>query len=382
MTECGDGAFVPSLPPRSRSSWSSSASSAWVYSLGSLPFDEARRVSTTVVDRNGKLLRAYAMADGRWRLPVDAKANVDPTYLKLLFAYEDQRFYSHDGIDPLALGRAAFSSRRVANRVRRLDHLDAACAADGAATAALALRKTAPDRAAIELERTLSKERSSTSTSPSRPMAAISKASAPHRLPISARSRSGCRWRKRPFWSRCRNRRRRAGSIAIQRRASPAIACWTAWSRSMWSAPTTPGGQGRARAEAAQADADPGAALRPTARWRRSRTRRSSSSRWTPISRRCWSRWRATAPALGPNISVGIIVVDNESGDVLARVGSADYFDESRAGQVDMIRAIRSPGSTLKPFVYGLAFEDCCSSRQSSTTARSASAPTRRKIST
>ena len=67
---------------------------------------------------------------------------------------------------------------------------------------------------------------------------------------------------------------------------------------------------------------------------------------------------RDRAIALGPNISVGIIVVDNESGDVLARVGSADYFDESRAGQVDMTRAVRSPGSTLKPFIYGLAFED------------------------
>jgi penicillin-binding protein 1C len=64
------------------------------------------------------------------------------------------------------------------------------------------------------------------------------------------------------------------------------------------------------------------------------------------------------AIALGPNISVGIIVVDNESGDVLARVGSPDYFDDHRAGQVDMTRAVRSPGSTLKPFIYGLAFED------------------------
>ena len=64
------------------------------------------------------------------------------------------------------------------------------------------------------------------------------------------------------------------------------------------------------------------------------------------------------AMALGPNISVAIIVVDNASGDVLARVGSADYFDATRAGQVDMTRAIRSPGSTLKPFIYGLAFED------------------------
>src|ERR1700728_2992293 len=79
----------------------------WVASLGPLPLQQAREVSTTIVDRHGKLLRAYAMADGRWRLPVHAATDVDPTYLKLLFAYEDRRFYSHAGVDPLALGRAA-----------------------------------------------------------------------------------------------------------------------------------------------------------------------------------------------------------------------------------------------------------------------------------
>src|SRR6185312_7248768 len=67
---------------------------------------------------------------------------------------------------------------------------------------------------------------------------------------------------------------------------------------------------------------------------------------------------RDRAVALGPNISVAILAVDNASGDVLARVGAPDYFDERRAGQVDMTRAVRSPGSTLKPFIYGLAFED------------------------
>jgi penicillin-binding protein 1C len=80
---------------------------AWVVWLGPLPLAQAREVSTTIVDRNGKLLRAYAMADGRWRLPVDTKANVDPSYLKLLLAYEDRRFRTHKGVDPLALGRAA-----------------------------------------------------------------------------------------------------------------------------------------------------------------------------------------------------------------------------------------------------------------------------------
>src|SRR5580692_3694798 len=65
----------------------------WVASLGPLPLEQAREVSTTIVDRHGKLLRAYAMADGRSRLPVHAATDVDPTYLKLLFAYEDHRFY-------------------------------------------------------------------------------------------------------------------------------------------------------------------------------------------------------------------------------------------------------------------------------------------------
>jgi len=43
------------------------AFAVWVVSLGPLPLAQARQVSTTVVDRNGKLLRAYAMLDGRWR---------------------------------------------------------------------------------------------------------------------------------------------------------------------------------------------------------------------------------------------------------------------------------------------------------------------------
>jgi len=53
-----------------------------------------------------------------------------------------------------------------------------------------------------------------------------------------------------------------------------------------------------------------------------------------------------------------VIVVDNASGEVLAYVGSADFHDIGIAGQVDMARALRQPGSTLKPFVYALAFAD------------------------
>jgi penicillin-binding protein 1C len=54
--------------------------------------------------------------------------------------------------------------------------------------------------------------------------------------------------------------------------------------------------------------------------------------------------------------AAGLVVLDNASGDVLAYVGSPD-FDDPRGGQNDAVRARRQPGSTLKPFVYGLAME-------------------------
>jgi penicillin-binding protein 1C len=50
-----------------------------------------------------------------------------------------------------------------------------------------------------------------------------------------------------------------------------------------------------------------------------------------------------------------VIVVDNRSGDVLAYVGSRDFLDEAHGGQNDGVRALRQPGSALKPFAYGLA---------------------------
>ena len=63
------------------------------------------RQSTLVLDRDGNLLQAFTAADGAWRLPVGID-EVDPRYLRMLVAYEDKRFYSHWGVDPLALGRA------------------------------------------------------------------------------------------------------------------------------------------------------------------------------------------------------------------------------------------------------------------------------------
>jgi penicillin-binding protein 1C len=333
----------------------------WVYSLGPLPLDQARRVSTSVVDRNGKLLRAYAMADGRWRLPVDAKANVDPTYLKLLFAYEDQRFYAHDGIDPLALGRAALQLSTRGHIV------------SGGSTISMQLARLMEPRRqrslyaklhqivrAIELERALSKDE----------ILNLYLALAPYGGNLEGI---------------------RAASIAYlgkePKRLSLAEAALLV---ALPQSPETrrldryPDAARKARDrvldrmveehvvgvdDAAQAKAVPVPKLRkpmPILAPHASDSALATVKDAPVIKLTLDSNLqkvleplaRDRATALGPTISVGIIVIDNESGDVLARVGSADYFDDSRAGQVDMTRALRSPGSTLKPFIYGLAFED------------------------
>ena len=55
--------------------------------------------------------------------------------------------------------------------------------------------------------------------------------------------------------------------------------------------------------------------------------------------------------------NAAVVVLENATGAVLAYVGSADYYHTAHSGQVDGVRALRQPGSSLKPFVYGLAFE-------------------------
>ena len=62
-------------------------------------------LSTEVTDRNDDLLRVYATPEGRWRMGVQLDA-VDPQFIAMLLAYEDQRFHRHAGVDPLAMMRA------------------------------------------------------------------------------------------------------------------------------------------------------------------------------------------------------------------------------------------------------------------------------------
>ena len=79
--------------------------------LGPPPLANADGLSTTVIDRNGKLLRAFTTPDGRWRMPVEPD-EIDPRYFDILKAFEDRRFEDHGGVDPVGMLRAVYQAVR------------------------------------------------------------------------------------------------------------------------------------------------------------------------------------------------------------------------------------------------------------------------------
>ncbi len=70
-----------------------------------LDLHRAQQLSVLVLDADDNLLRGFTTPEDTWRLPLKPEA-VDPLYLEMLKAYEDQRFDWHPGIDPLAIVRA------------------------------------------------------------------------------------------------------------------------------------------------------------------------------------------------------------------------------------------------------------------------------------
>ncbi|KZD21599.1 penicillin-binding protein 1C [Tardiphaga robiniae] len=334
---------------------------AWMASLGPLPLEQARKISTTVIDRNGKLLRAYAMTDGRWRLPVDAKTSVDSGYLNILLGYEDKRFYSHHGVDPLALARAALQLVTRGEIV------------SGGSTITMQLARLIEPRQqrsisakirqavrALQIERQMSKDQ----------ILDLYLALAPF-----GGNLEGLRAASIAYFGKEPKRLSLAESALLV--ALPQSPEHRRLDRHPGNARVARDrvlermvGEGRvSAADAMQAKSvsvpklrKPMPILAPHSADQATSLHKDRSiirlALDAGIQRALEGLARDRAATLGNNISIGLIAVDNESGDVLAHVGSPDYFDDRRAGQVDMTRAVRSPGSTLKPFIYGLAFED------------------------
>ena len=336
------------------------ACAIWVHSLGPVPLGKNLDYSHVVLDRQGRLLRAYATSEGRWRLPVNER-DVDPRFRKLLFAYEDKRFSDHPGVDALALGRAAvqFISRgrivsggstismqvarlleprerrglgaKLRQIVRALE-LERALGKDGVLALYLTL---APYGGNLEGVRAASlayfgKEPRKLSLAEAALLVALPQSPElrrPDRFPSAARAAR----------DRVLDRAALAGLVARDEIA-------------------------RAKSQPVPHDRKPLPVLAPHAVDQvvlmESDRREHRLTLDLFLQKNLQELAHERAQALGPDISVAILAVDNMSGEVRARVASADYFDTRRAGQVDMTQALRSPGSTLKPFIYGLGFED------------------------
>lgn len=326
---------------------------------GPLQLEEAKTTSVTVVDRNGRLLRAFTTSDGNWRLPLDPK-EVDPHYLKMLFAFEDKRFYSHHGVDPKAVVRAVLQMVRHGRIVSGGSTLTMQVSRllDGKheRTPNGKLRQMAR---AVELERKLSKTeilklylRLAPFGGNLEGVRAASLAyfgKEPQRLSLGqaallvALPQSPEQRRLDRFPEAAKRARNRVLQRAV---AAHVITAADAEKAKREKVPIARFGFPMFAPHLTEAEV----AAHPkeqTVRLTLDRNLQASLEKLVSEHARL----------VGDKVSAAVIVANHQTGEILAEVGSPGYMDSERQGAVDMATAIRSPGSTLKPFIYGLAFE-------------------------
>ncbi|MCP4386440.1 MAG: penicillin-binding protein 1C [Hyphomicrobiales bacterium] len=316
--------------------------------------------STVVLDRDGQLLRPFTIADGRWRMPV-RKADVDPRFFTMLIGYEDRRFAVHDGVDYRALLRAAgqfiWAGGRIVSGGSTLT-MQVARLLEGGRTrnAEAKLRQIllarnlearfdkdtildlylllAPYGGNLEGIRAATlayfgKEPTRLTVAEAALLVALPQspeARRPDRDPVAAqaaRDRVLDRLVSVGVLGAEEAAAAKRDPVPTARRVVPMLAAHLA-----------------ERAVAARPD-DP--------------VHHLTISRDLQAGLEQLAEDRVTG--LGSRLSIGILVADHSSGEILVSVGSAGLLDSARAGHVDMTRAVRSPGSTLKPLIYGLAFE-------------------------
>ena len=328
--------------------------------FGAPPLGKSLAYSKTVLGGDGHLLRAYLASDGRWRLPA-SRSDVDPRFLDALLAYEDKRFYDHSGVDPVAMMRAAYQLLTRGEIV------------SGGSTISMQVARLLEPRRkrslyakyrqmvrAVQLERALSKDDILSLYLTLAPyggnLEGIRAASfayfgkEPRRLTLGETALLVALPQspeyRRP--DRHPQRARAARNRVLDRISGNGIFS----AQELEAAKTEPVPSARKpmplvaphAADDAKAVFSDQSIIKLTVRAR--------------LQRRLERLARDRAAALGDAVSAAIVVVEHETGRILARVGTPDYFDVDRAGQVDLTRAVRSPGSTLKPFIYGIGFED------------------------
>lgn len=317
----------------------------------------AERASAVVLDRRGAWLRALPVETGRWRLRADLE-RTDPRFVERLIAVEDERFWLHPGVDPLAVVRAAGQAAR-SGRIE-----------SGASTLTMQTARLLEPRPrtlrskliemvrAVQLEARFSK----------REILAMYLTLAPYggnleglraaslsyfgHEPESLTDAEQALLIALPQAPEARRPDRRPEAARLARRA---VLDKLARVRRI---------DGTAAAEADD-DPLPGRAPFPALAWhaagelaQAARRRDASvvSSLDASLQARLEPMAAAVARSQGPSANVAILVVEIDGRAVRAAVGSAGL--SGPGGWIDMTRPKRSPGSALKPFIYAFAFED------------------------
>lgn len=323
------------------------------------PLDKISRNSAEMQDADGQLLRAFATSEGRWRLATTAN-DVDPLMVQMLIAYEDRRFYSHGGIDPLSLGRAAFqllTHGRIVSGASTLS-MQVARLIEPRKARSFSVKLLQMARA-VQIERRLSKaeildlylthapyggnlegvraaslayfNKEPKHLSPAEAAMLVALPQLPekrrpdrfHNNALAARERVLARMTAAGIASNIDAQIASAAPLPNRRLELPMLA---------------------ANLADAKRRSQPESQIYPTT------LRKNVQAAMEAVARQA-------ARSLPPKVSVAIMVADSQTGHILAHVGSANYLDASRSGWIDMTRVQRSPGSTLKPLIYGLAFE-------------------------
>lgn len=320
---------------------------------------EPRTTARVVVDSRGQPLRSFADSRGEWRYRIRLD-QVSPYYLDALIAYEDRWFYRHPGVNPLSLARAAWQwlsnghivsggstiTMQVA-RIRYPEH--------GGIVA-----KLKQIFRALQLEWHYSKEEILTYYINHAPFGGTLQG-------VEAASRSyfgypalhltraqgallavlpqaPSRYRPDRYAKRARIQRDKVldrmvefGVISLD--AAEDAKLETVEANAPHFSPVAPLLARRL------VDAYPDAHIIPTFIDR-------------DVQRRLEALALERIHLLPQNASLAMMVMEHGSGRVIAYVGSADMTNTERFGYIDMVAAHRSPGSTLKPFIYGMAIDD------------------------
>ncbi|WP_084587333.1 penicillin-binding protein 1C [Devosia riboflavina] len=337
-------------------SWTTTISA----SLPPVPDLQTLPVSAEVTDRDGLLLRPFTTAGGHWRLPV-TRASVDKRFIDMLIAYEDRGFADHDGIAWNSMLRAAgqfvLAGGRVVSGGSTLT-MQVARLVEGQPTRN-AFGKLRQMIHAQQLEDNLSKDQ----------ILDLYLTLAPYGGNIE-----GIRAATLAYFGKEPTRLTTAEAALLvalpqspeARRPDRDAAAALASRNMVLDRLVSLGTIAEEEARAAKLEPVP-TARKPfpmlAAHMAEQAVKAQPTARTVELTldKRLQDALERLAAArarlIDPRVSVAILAADIESGEILASVGSAGLLATESAGFVDMTKAVRSPGSTLKPLIYGLAFE-------------------------